>query len=73
MNPIFAKKVKLIQHNGFTVDYTHVTHFCVAPSVKLLYITGETLDSFGMPRISHDNYHIKDINLTIIEWYEPKT
>ena len=70
MKPIFAKKIILIQKNGYRIDYTHVTRFEVVD--KILYITGEGLDLFKMPENIYDKIPTKDIQIVIIDFHEPK-
>jgi len=75
MNQIFARKVTIVQKRGtLRLDYTHVTEFNVYIDSKLgptLNIRGETDDGFYGRYIAIDKYPIKDIELTIIEWYIP--
>lgn len=78
-NPIFAK-VTIIHKNGLRTDYKCVTGFEVwNPMPRMhpeyepsLLIKGESVDTFGMPRINIDKLPIKDLEITIIDWYIPK-
>lgn len=80
MNGIFARKVTVLHKNGFRTDYTHVTELKVynpLPRVEnrdiepSLLIKGETDDTFGMRHNVIDRLPIKDLQMTIIDWYIP--
>lgn len=75
MNPIFSRKIIIVHKNGYRTDYTHVTEFNVVFDLTLqmtvLHIRGETLDSFDMCENVVDRLPIKDIHLTMIDWYIP--
>lgn len=75
---IFARKLTIIQKNGLRFDYTHVTELKVynplprmSETEPHLYITGETDDVAGGRCITIDKYPIKDLQMTIIDWYIP--
>lgn len=70
MNQIIAKKIKVIQKNGLTIDYTHVTS--IKTEGKYLYVEGETLDFLKMSRLTYDRNPIEDINMMLVEFYIPK-
>lgn len=75
ISAIFAK-AKLILRNGFTIEYKCITQLEVKSNengVKFLYITGETLDLLGMPRINYDKHFTTDILILITEFYLSKT
>lgn len=73
---IFAKKVIIICKNGYRKDYTHVTEFAVHTHeinkipVEVLLISGET-DVANGRIIAHEKYPIKELHITIIDWYIP--
>lgn len=76
MNSIFARLVTVLHKNGLKTEYTHVTKMQVIPNDTqlghtVLYIKGETDDVDGSRCITIDKLPIKDLHLTIIDWYIP--
>lgn len=78
MNPIFARKVTVLHKNGFRTDYTHVTEFRIHnPLPRMedhepnLVIKGEVDDVTGGRCNTVDRLPIKDLHMTIIDWYIP--
>lgn len=74
---IIAKKVRIIQKNGMMKQYTHVeeikTYNEINTGLPLLYIRGENDDEFGMRRMVHDRFIIKDILVMDVEFHIPRS
>lgn len=72
-NGIFAKKITILFKNGTRRDYTHITEFTVRTlrHGPELYINGESDDEHGMRRVFAAAFAVKDIHMTIIDWYVP--
>lgn len=75
---IFARKLTIIQKNGLRFDYTHVTELRVynptprrSETEPYLLIKGETDDVANGRCIAVDKYPIKDLQMTIVDWYIP--
>lgn len=78
MNSIFARHVTVLHKNGFRTDYTHVIELRVHnPTPRnseiepLLLIKGEMDDIAGGRCNVIDKLPIKDLAMTIIDWYIP--
>lgn len=67
---LMAKRLVVSQIKGPNVVYSHVTMFHAEDGI--IQVTGESLDSWGMPKIVYDKYLVKDINITWVEWFVPK-
>jgi hypothetical protein len=75
VNPIFARKVIMVHKNGHRDDYTHVTEFKVYKDAKLghtINIKGEIDDVDGTRINTVDKFPVKDVSVTIIDWYIPQ-
>lgn len=78
-NEIFARKITVLHKNGFRTDYTHVTEFKIHNPIPRmnsdiepsLLIKGETDDVAGDRCNVVDKLPIKDLQMTIIDWYIP--
>lgn len=73
MTGIFAKKLVILLKTGERIDYTHVTNLMVRTlrHGAELYVTAEGSDEHGMRRNIARCFAVKDIHMTIVDWYEP--
>lgn len=72
---IIAKKVRVIQKNGFIKRYANIEEIktYIDNDTNFLYIRGENDDEFGMRRMVHDKFIIRDILVMDVEFHIPRS
>lgn len=70
---IIARRVSIVQKNGFRCNYSHVTSLknVQVDDKQFFYIIGEKDDPSGCRMNSYDKYEVKDLELMQVDFYVP--
>lgn len=79
MNSTFARKVTVLHKSGYRQDYTHVVKFDVVNPLPrrneyepVLIIQGEIGDVDQTRCNVTDKLPVRNLHMTIIDWYVPE-